>query len=216
MKYICESTHSVYPYLFTTMYTVYAILARDTQVIWESIPGRRTSHTWENLPGPAPCRSFPQLGESRPTHVSIRPRARPATSNNLEFKFRSLFNNSALFTKSPRLLFFSASLSYSITFLSLICFHTWVVRFESESNRAKFRHDHGILGNRAVEIPREQLPLVVHALQFLQRHAASEFSGPNHVERVSVQMVHQIVEATCNVGKRGNDIKFVFNAVLLL
>lgn len=33
VKYICESTHSVYPYLFTTMYTVYAILARDTQVI---------------------------------------------------------------------------------------------------------------------------------------------------------------------------------------
>lgn len=32
VKYICESTHSVYPYLFTTMYTVYAILARDTRL----------------------------------------------------------------------------------------------------------------------------------------------------------------------------------------
>lgn len=102
------------------------------------------------------------------------------------------------------------------SFFCNLCFTTWIVRFKSEGNRAKFRHDHGILGNRAVEIPREQLPLVVHALQFLQGHAAPEFSGSNHVERVSVQMIHQIVQATCISKREKKILNSIFKEVEVL
>lgn len=201
-------TFSLYPYFYLQVCT------RCTgmfNAIWESIPGQRRIHTWENLPEPGPCRSFPQLGGSRPIHVSIRPRARLAASNNLFNKFHSLF--SRVFRQQPTNLF-ETRFKISQRFYSFqFCATTWIVRFKSESNRAEFRHDHGVLGNRAVEIPWEQLPLVVHALQLLQGHAAPEFSGSDHVERVSVQMVHQVVEATCQRWKKKKIIEILYSCL---
>lgn len=68
------------------------------------------------------------------------------STNDLILSFLAFFDQRICSKRELR----SLSKDYSSNFVQL---STWVVRFKSESDRAEFRHDHGVLGNRAVEIP---------------------------------------------------------------